>query len=47
MLSKSHLKIVLISSHSRLTVALGVDNLIIVETNDAVLIAKKDQSENS
>ncbi len=35
----------LISSYSRLTVALGIDNLIIVETNDAVLIAKKDQSE--
>lgn len=34
-----------ISSYSRLTVAMGIDNLIIVETNDAVLIAQKDQSE--
>ena len=35
----------LISSYSRLTIALGIDDLIIVETNDAVLVAKKDQSE--
>ncbi len=36
----------LISSYSRLVVALGVEDLIIVETNDAVLVAKKNQSEN-
>ena len=36
----------LIASYSRLTVALGVNDLIIIETNDAVLVAKKDQSEN-
>ena len=35
----------LISSYSRLTIALGVDDLIIIETNDAVLVAKKDQAE--
>ena len=35
----------LIASYSRLTVALGIEDLIIVETNDAVLIAKKNQSE--
>ena len=36
----------LIASYSRLTVAFGVNDLIIIETNDAVLVAKKDQSEN-
>ena len=36
----------LINSYSRLVVALGVEDLIIVETNDAVLVAKKNQSEN-
>ncbi|MDC3171387.1 cupin domain-containing protein, partial [Prochlorococcus sp. AH-716-E13] len=36
----------LISSSSRLTVGLGIENLIVVETNDAVLITKKGQSEN-
>ena len=36
----------LICSYDRLTVALGIDDLIVIETNDAVLVAKKDQSEN-
>ena len=36
----------LINSYSRLVVALGVEDLIIVETNDSVLVAKKNQSEN-
>ena len=36
----------LINSNSRITVGLGVENLIIVETNDAVLVANKDVSEN-
>ncbi len=36
----------LINSYSRLVVALGVEDLIIVETQDAVLVAKKNQSEN-
>ena len=35
----------LISSNSRLTVGLGVDDLIIVETNDAVFVSKKSESE--
>ena len=35
----------LITSFSRLTVALGIEDLIIVETNDAILVAKKDYSE--
>ena len=35
----------LISSNSRLTVGLNIDNLIIVETNDAVLVTKKSDSE--
>ena len=35
----------LICSYSRLTVALGIEDLIIIETNDAVLITKKDQAE--
>ena len=36
----------LIISNSRLTVGLGIDDLLIVETNDAVLVAKKNESEN-
>ena len=36
----------LISSFSRLTIALGIEDLIIVETNDAILVAKKDYAEN-
>ena len=36
----------LINSYSRLVVALGVEDLIIVETPDAVLVAKENQSEN-
>ena len=35
----------LISSNSRLTVGLGIDDLIVVETNDAVLVSKKSESE--
>ena len=36
----------LIGSFSRLTIALGIEDLIIVETNDAILVAKKDFAEN-
>ena len=36
----------LISSYGRLTVTLGIRDLIVVATNDAVLVAKKNQSEN-
>ena len=36
----------LISSNSRLTVGLGIEDMVVVETNDAVLIAKKSESEN-
>ena len=36
----------LIGSFSRLTVALGIEDLIIVETNDAILVAKKNYAEN-
>ena len=36
----------LISSHNRLTIALGIKDLIVVETNDAVLVAHKNESEN-
>ena len=36
----------LISSHSRLTVGLNIEELIVVETNDAVLVTKKSDSEN-
>ena len=36
----------LISSNNRLTVGLDVEDLIIVETNDAVLVTKKSSSEN-
>ena len=36
----------LISSNSRLTVGLNIEDLIIVETNDAVLVTKKSASEN-
>ncbi len=36
----------LISSNSRLTVGLDIDDLIIIETNDAVLVTKKSDSEN-
>ncbi len=35
----------LISSNSRLTVGLDIEDLIIIETNDAVLVAKKNESE--
>ena len=35
----------LISSSSRLTVGLNIDDLIIIETNDAVLVTKKSDSE--
>ena len=36
----------LISSNSRLTVGLNIKDLIIVETNDAVLVTRKSESEN-
>lgn len=36
----------LISSSNRLTVGLGLEEMVVVETNDAVLIAKKSESEN-
>ena len=36
----------LIISESRLTVGLGIKDLIVIETNDAVLVANKNQSEN-
>ncbi len=36
----------LITSYGRLTVTLGISDLIVVATNDAVLVAQKDQSEN-
>ena len=36
----------LISSNSRLTVGLNIEDLIVVETNDAVLVTKKSASEN-
>ena len=36
----------LINSNSRLTVGLDIDDLIIIETNDAVLVTKKSDSEN-
>ena len=36
----------LIGGFSRLTIALGIEDLIIVETNDAILVAKKDYAEN-
>ena len=36
----------LISSSSRLTVGLNVEDLVIVETNDSVLVTKKSESEN-
>ena len=35
----------LISSNSRLTIALGIEDLIIVETSDAVLVANKNRTE--
>ena len=36
----------LIATYGGLTVTLGIRDLIVVATNDAVLVAKKDQSEN-
>ena len=36
----------LIRAESRLVVALGVDNLIVIETADAVLIARKDKAQD-
>ena len=35
----------LIKSSSRLTVGLGIDDLVVIETNDAVLVSKKSESE--
>ena len=36
----------LISSNSRLTVGLNIKDLIIIETNDAVLVTRRCESEN-
>ena len=36
----------LINSNSRLTIGLNIEDLIIIETNDAVLVTKKNASEN-
>ena len=36
----------LINSSNRLTVGFNIDDLIIIETNDAVLVTKKNESEN-
>ena len=36
----------LIRSEKRLVLGLGIEDLIIVETNDAILVSKKDHSEN-
>ncbi|WP_288261927.1 mannose-1-phosphate guanylyltransferase/mannose-6-phosphate isomerase [uncultured Prochlorococcus sp.] len=35
----------LIKSSSRLTVGLGIEDLVVIETNDAVLVSKKSESE--
>ena len=35
----------LIKSNSRLTVGLGIEDLVVIETNDAVLVSKKSESE--
>jgi len=35
-----------LKSEQRLVVGIGIENLIVVDTNDAILIANKDQSEN-
>ena len=35
----------LINSNSRLTVGLGLEDIVIIETNDSVLVAKKSESE--
>ena len=34
-----------LSSHNRLITAIGLDNLVVVETNDAVLVANKADSQ--
>ena len=36
----------LINSTSRLTIGLGLEDIVVIETNDAVLVAKKNESEN-
>ncbi len=36
----------LINSSSRLTIGLGLEDIVVIETNDAVLVAKKNESEN-
>tara|TARA_B100001248_G_scaffold160487_1_gene121042 strand:- start:2392 stop:3852 length:1461 start_codon:yes stop_codon:yes gene_type:complete len=36
----------LINSNSRLTICLGLDDIVVIETNDAVLVANKNESEN-
>ena len=35
----------LINSSSRLTIGLGLEDIVVIETNDAVLVAKKNESE--
>ena len=35
-----------LSSEQRLIVGIGVENLIVVDTNDAILVANRDQSQN-
>ena len=35
----------LIKSNSRLTVGIGIEDLVVIETNDAVLVSKKSESE--
>lgn len=35
-----------LASHSRLLACLGVENLIVVETSDAVMVARKDHAQN-
>ena len=34
-----------LSSQGRLIAAIGLDNLIVVETNDAILVANKEESQ--
>lgn len=41
-----HVRNSTVLAEEKLVVALGVDNLIVVETDDAILVAHRDQSEN-
>ena len=36
----------LINSTSRLTIGLGLEEIVVIETNDAILVANKNESEN-